>query len=337
MKRLLSGVLATALAVAVLPGTGFAIEENDPQFDQFLTEINWDKTAFLNFLESKEWDLEEFDSVDELGTPLNEAGIQEVLNDFGLTRAELNELLVDYGYIEAGEDVTDSVWIIFNEDLYWEVEDILVVEEDDFMEEFFGIFSDIGLTEEELERLFDHLSTLDFESAAFESQLNSLLNRMAAFEDFSSASELSAAQVAEILDVFNSLLNLFEMDATYSLVKDGVKQSVSLATLVGLESVDGADLLIEFYNKQGTFLADILLTADMFGSDIIKETGRDIKEVEKVVVAAPVVKAAPEVKTVKGGKLPKTASSYATNAMAGLALAMAGFMLFRRFKIKEAQ
>lgn len=343
MKRLLSGVLAAALAIAVLPVSAFAIEENDPSLDQFLTEINWEKTDFINYLESKELSLEDFDSVDELGTPLNEAGIQEVLNDFGLTRAELNELLADYGYIEAGEDVMDSVWFLFNEELYYEVDELLTfedgdyIEEDDFMEEFFSIFSDIGLTEEELERLFDHLSGLDFENPAFEAQLESLLNRMLAFEEFSSASELSAAQIAEILSVFNSLLELFELDTQYFLVKDGVKQPVSLAVLIGMESVDGADLLIEFYNYQGTFLADILLTADMFGSDIIKEVGKDIKEVEKVVVAAPVVKAAPEVKTVKGGKLPKTASSYATNAMAGLVLAMAGFMLFRRFKIKEVQ
>jgi processed acidic surface protein len=50
--------------------------------DQFLEDISWDKQDYINYLESKEWDLVDFESVDDLGTPLTEESIQLVLDEF---------------------------------------------------------------------------------------------------------------------------------------------------------------------------------------------------------------------------------------------------------------
>ena len=100
-----------------------------------------------------------------------------------------------------------------------------------------------------------------------------------------------------------------------------------------MTSTDGYGLLIELYNKQGEFLADLLFTADMFGSDLLQETGKDLKELEKVIVKKDTDK--PVKKTEKGAKLPKTASSYLTNTAAGLAFAITGFIIYRRFKVNH--
>lgn len=312
------------------------IDENDPEFLTFLEEIGWSKEDYIAYLASKDWSLEDYWSADELGTPLTEAGVQSVMAEFELTRDELNALLVEFGDIEEGEDVLDGITIIFEEDLHYWIN--YYVNEETYEEIGFdieGLFGEIGLTDEELDRIFDHFLTLDTEDETFLAQLELLAERMETIEDFKSADELDAAQIAEILDIFTNLMNLLQIDAKYHLTDGNDKQALTLTALMALETTNGMDLLIEIYTAQGTFLADIIFTAEMFGSEIIKETGKDL-EVVKEAVAAPkpvtVKKDVKAVKTVKGGKLPKTASDYGTNALIGLAFVLIGFLLFRRMK-----
>jgi processed acidic surface protein len=118
MKRLLSVLLAVVLGFGLLPVSTFAIEPNQPDFEKFLKGIGWDKQDYIDYIESKEWYLEDFESVDELGTPLSEESVQLVLEEFDLSREELNELLVEYGDIEDGQDVLEGTWIIFSEELH---------------------------------------------------------------------------------------------------------------------------------------------------------------------------------------------------------------------------
>lgn len=393
MKRLLSVFLAVVLGFGLLPVSTFAIEPNEPEFEKFLKSIEWEKQDYIDYIESNEWYLEDFESVDELGTPLSEESIQLVLEKFDLSREELNDLLVEYGDIEEGQDVLEGTWIIFSEELheyvdfylngmegtpideenlqqlledygfeskealeqflnenddsienYEYIEDLeasvdYYVNGDEYLDEIYGLFTEIGLTDEELEKLFTHLETLDFEDPAFIDKLIELSERMMVFEDFETAEELSAEQIAELFDIFNDMLDLFQLETKYYLVKDGEKQTVSFETLMTMDTTKGYDLLIELYNKQGGFLADILLTADMFGSELIKETGKDIKQAEEIVTKNQNVSEGPKavkppVKTVKGGKLPKTASDYAGNAIAGFSLVLVGFVMFRRLKAK---
>ncbi|MCP2033460.1 processed acidic surface protein [Planomicrobium sp. HSC-17F08] len=394
MKRFSLLVLAAVLAFSVFPSFVFAIESDSKELDAFLKEINWEKQDYLDYLESKNYSWEDFDAVDELGTPLTEAAIPPVLKEYKLTRAELNALLEENGDIEKGQDVLDSEWLLFAEELHEyvgfylsentetpltdetlqqvidayefesreDLESFLNEYDDsinnyktvealeeaidnyifstDFGFELAGLFEELGLTAEELERLEAHLKTLPFQTTEFQDRAMAISARMMLVGDFDSAEDLSAEEIAEILDIFTDLLDLFELKTQYFLVKDSDKKEINLSTLLTLETVNGYDLLIEIYNTQGTFLADILLTADMFGSDIIKETGEDIKEAEETVVVAPApitktptsTKAAPVKQTVKGGKLPDTASPYVTNTLAGLALVLLGVVLYRRFK-----
>lgn len=70
MKRLLCLFTAILLALSLLPVTSFAMESNDKDFEAFLEEIGWEKQDYIDYLESKDWYLEDFESADELGTPL---------------------------------------------------------------------------------------------------------------------------------------------------------------------------------------------------------------------------------------------------------------------------
>lgn len=320
------------------------IDEDGEEFAAFLESINWTKEDYLAYLDSKEWGLEYFSDVSELGTPLSEEGVQKVMKDFDLTREELNALLVQYGDIEEGQDVLDSnMYIIFNEDLYfyveWYLDDENYIDLNDL-----DIFTEVGLTEEELDRLFEHFITLNFEDETFLDQLDALLQRLDAVPYFESADDLDAEEIAILLDIFDDMMNLFEVETKYYLTDGTEKTALTLTALLALETTNGKDLLIEIFDREGTFLADIVLTAEMFGSEIIEETGKDLEVVEEVI-AAP-VKETKEVKkeaksvkkdtkavqTTKGGKLPKTATDYVSNTLVGLAFVLIGFLLFRRMK-----
>ncbi|WP_084243727.1 processed acidic surface protein [Planomicrobium okeanokoites] len=320
------------------------IDEDGEEFAAFLESINWTKEDYLAYLDSKDWGLEYFSDVSELGTPLSEEGVQKVMKDFDLTREELNALLVEYGDIEEGQDVLDSnMYIIFNEDLYfyveWYLDDENYIDLNDL-----DIFTEVGLTEEELDRLFEHFITLNFEDETFLDQLDALLQRLDAVPYFESADDLDAEEIAILLDIFDDMMNLFEVETKYYLTDGTEKTALTLTALLALETTNGKDLLIEIFDREGTFLADIVLTAEMFGSEIIEETGKDLEVVEEVI-AAP-VKETKEVKkeaksvkkdtkavqTTKGGKLPKTATDYVSNTLVGLAFVLIGFLLFRRMK-----
>ncbi len=388
MKNVLTFLLAITLSLGLLPVSAFAIEANDKEFKAFLQEIGWTSQDYIKYLESKEWYLEDFESIDELGTPLSEEGVQSVLQEFELTREELNEMLVEYGDIEAGQDVLDGTYLIFEEELQSEIDFIIngwegtpindenlqqllkdynlkSIEElkallkenddalenyeyiedlewavdfyingDDYMdEELADLFTQIDLTDEEMEKLFAHLETLNWEDPAFLDQMMLLAERMMAFEDFETAEELSAEQVAELLSIFSEMKQLLQIETKYYLVVDGQKQPISMDTLMTMDSTNGHDLIMEIYNLSGEFLADIRITADMFGSDIIQETGKDIQTAEKIITAPP-AKTKPPVKTVKGGELPKTATSHVENIVLGLGFAAAGILLFRRLRVK---
>lgn len=394
MKRLAVFLLVLGFVFSTMPLSAFAIKADDAKFDQFLGEINWEKQAYLDYLKSKGWALDEFDTVEELGTPLTEEGIQALLLKLDMTRTELNEVLYQYGDLEYGEDVLEGIYLIFIEDIelyiefyledntgtpitptnlqelmgefgftsekaleeylkgysdslsnYEFIEDleaalVFYKEMDEYDLELDGLFTELGLTEEEVERLVAHLETLDYEDPAFEEKLTQLSERMMAIDEFETADELTAEQIAEIMDIYNDMIELFELKTAYYFVKEGQKTSVSLATLMTLESTEGADLLIEIYNLKDVFLADILLTAGMFGSDIIAETGTDLNTVENIIAAPPAVQkpaviAPTTTQTVKGGKLPATATDFAANALIGLALLSAGIVFFRRFRTEE--
>lgn len=381
MRQFLIVISILVIGFSIIPSKTFALEPNDPDLDLFLDEIGWEKQDYIDYLESNEWGLEYFDSVDELGTPLTEEGVQQVLADYDLTREELNDLLVEYGDIEEGQDVLDGSYIIFNEELTeyvdfylngWEgtpiddtnlqellegygfksreqleqylntfddsidnyeyIEDLemaldIYQTDGEALEDIQELFDSIGLTEEEIEKLFLHIEAIDFDEAA----LIELSERMIGLEEFENVEELTAEQIAELLDIFNELQGIFQIHTKFYLVKDGVKTDISMESLMKMTSSKGYDLLIEVYSQNGDFLLDVLFTAAMFGSEVIVETGEDIKKAEEIITNHKTV-----AKTVKGGKLPNTDSNYVDNTLFGLGFILIGAFMFLCLRTRES-
>lgn len=112
-----------------------------------------------------------------------------------------------------------------------------------------------------------------------------------------------------------------------------------------LEELKGANLKISIYNTDGKFLADLLITGDMVDSDNLTNAGGQIKEsakdVQKTIEKAPVAKPVKqkisghtnsEHQTVKGAKLPNTASNYLPSALFGLFLVLFGSLMYRKIR-----
>jgi processed acidic surface protein len=287
----------------------------------FLQERNMTKEQLLALLNSHHESLEDYSSIGELAdvvdyyqslTPLTEETLNELLDELGLTRQQLEELLAE------NNDSLDNYTTM--EELSEAIVDYMIPD-----------LEELGLTDAELEKLYNHFESLNMEDPQFASQMEELGRRLEAISsyDFEGVTELSPTQIAEIADVIHDMLDIFQLDVKFYLTKNGEKKPLSLSTLLTMESTNGYDLFIEIYNKQGELLADFILTADMFNSDLFKDVGEDLEQTGKVAKIEKKIKLKPVKRTVKGAKLPKTASPYATNMLMGVVFIALGAFLFR--------
>ncbi|PWW25715.1 processed acidic surface protein [Cytobacillus oceanisediminis] len=264
------------------------------------------------------------------GTEINAETLQQLLEDYGLTLEELNALL------EENEDALENYEYI--EDLDIMVSIYLGADEMPGEDELTQILADISLTDEELEALMTHFMTLDFEDPAFLDKMMDLESRLMAFGNFESAEELNEEQIAELISIMQEMMDLFQLDAEFYLIKGNEKVHLTTEEMMVLEETNGFDLLIELFNTQGEFLADLVITADMFSSELIEDTVGDLNQAETVIKKQEPAKAKPapkSVKTVKGGKLPNTAGNYAEGILAGMGLIVLGAFIIRKRKVKS--
>lgn len=274
--------------------------------------------------------LENYDSIDDLeyalldyGMPITESNLQDLLDTYELTREELNQLLAKYNDSLENYETIDELY--FNLIFY------MILEEDSG-----ELLNDlgIGLDKQELVNLVKHFLTIDFMDPDFMEKITEIETRLAASGEFESANDLTPEQMNEMINLYHEMMNLFGFEAKYYLVKGDEKIALSEQEALTLENTNGYDLLIELYNLDGEFLADIILTADLFGSELIDKIG-DKLDVVKTVPKETAV-STEVVRTVNGGKLPNTAGNYAEGLLAGLAFMLIGGLLFRKRTVKQS-
>ncbi|RMA90519.1 processed acidic surface protein [Priestia megaterium] len=375
MKKLGAILLSFLLFVGVFPTSSFAAASTfDADFNKYLKSVSQTR-GFEVTKDDVEYSLslyddslENYDTIadleDFLGEPIaaDLHNVQDVYADFDLDKTSLNALLKengqsldDYVYLD---DLYEDVGFYLEGDDWYEDDESYDEEDasyDDELseEDLSGLLSfmqsELGLTSEELNRIEAHFTSLEDElsNEATLNRLDQLGERLAAFEDFDTATELSADQIAELMSIYKEMLSIFHLDAKFALVQGGNERPLSLTDLINLEELKNASLKISLYTTDGKFLADMVITGDMFNSDIITDTGKEVeKSAEAVAKPAQAQKPAVEKKqepvkkqtngavqkTVKGGKLPETASNYVTNTLIGLVLVAAGFVLFRKVR-----
>lgn len=337
VKKLVGVVLAFVMVLSFFSSpASAAIDETE--LDAYLQEVSAERgwptlTAdefndYLNTYSLLEDGVNEFETLDEMKEYLGEVISADLSNVEELS--EYYETDVVKVLEENGDSVENYLYI---DDLDFAVMDYIGYdweeEEEMFDEEFLGFLAEtFGLTGEEVDRLVAHLEMLDEELSTPENEakLEEIALRMMEFEEFESVSELTDDQVAELLYLTKELMTTLKLDGEiYLLDADGNKTSISYQELIFMEDLKGYSVLVELYSAvDGEFLADFILTADMFDSEIITDTGKEIKETP---VAAKPVKPA---KTVNGAKLPKTAGFHAEYMILGAGMLALGLWVRRR-------
>lgn len=285
--------------------------------------------------------MDEFKRVKNLSNFLGEViekdlgNIAWLYEELGMDKQEFLQLLKDNQL-----DINNYVFV---DDLMTDVYDVIGWGEDNLEEELAQIMAEFGLTEEELNRLEKHFLSIE-DSLLQEETIERLINlaeRMMAFEDFDTATDLTAEQLLELLSIYKEFLSIFQLKVEYALVQSGTEKPLSLEDLFGMKELVNANLLIKIYNLQGEFLADLLITGEMVDSDSLHQVGKDMKNVlnekpsEKSAPAKEtIVKPAKESGTEKGARLPNTAGNFAEKSIGWLLVSLVGMtLLFRMRKI----
>ena len=322
MKKYLSISIITALLLMVIPFSVFAAPSQD-ELDAYLVDLGWTQEELETYLSDYYGlALNDFESVNELkealGTVLTDENLNELLAQYELTRQQLDDLLAEYG-----EEVTDYK---FYDDLDLALATYTMSDEDlaQLENELQSSLDDLGISEQEVDALLNHLDSINIEDPAFDSKMNDIVSRAEAIGDFESADDLNEEQIAEVVSLWDDVLDLLQLDAKYALVKDGQNKTVTFADLLQMNDPNGYSLSITLFTKDGQKLVDMIMTPELFGSETLKDTEKAVEKVEQIVEKKT------EVKTVKGAKLPKTATNYLLYSIVGLMLSLVGVISFRR-------
>lgn len=310
--------MITLLIALQLPLSVFA-QISNAEIEQYLTPIGWTTEDLETYLQDYfDMSITEFDTFEELkdwiGTPITAENRNHLLKQFNMTLEDLQVLLTEYG--ETPED-------------YYFVEDLeaaihFYTEFDNELEQVTALFALLGITDDELDRLFLHLSTLDEETV--EAQMNALEARILMMSDFSDVTELTQEQKQEFVHLFSDMLAAFKMTATFYLETNGQRESISLSNLLDRQNLNGKVLIIEFYDDAGNFLLDMRIDEDLFDIEFIEEVGDILTTVPQLAHQHPL-----------GAKMPETASPYLENLLIGLCLSILAIVLYTRSRDKGAK
>lgn len=339
LKRIFSFVVACVVifSIGFSQDKGFAATKiNQDELNAYLAEIRMTEDELKEYMDYYDLTLKDFESVEDLrdtfGPIVTPETLQELLDDYEMTEEEVTNILIDYGEMEEGETILGTFHFIYDiEDIIaFDLESDMDYTEEDELDLMDDLFTEIDLTEEELDRLIDHLLPI-VEDPSFETRLMAIADKMDQLEYFETIDELSAEQVAELLSIYDDLQNLLQIQFKFSLIHDGVTSNLSLESLFKLEDLTNASLLVSIYDLNGNLLLDFKLTGEMIDSNLVKETGNDLKESTKVITkVAEIKKEKPKHKTEKGALMPKTSGNYLFGALIGLVMIALAYRLIRK-------
>ncbi|WP_186580709.1 processed acidic surface protein [Aquibacillus kalidii] len=323
-KYWLASFLSVLIFIGINPfSTSAAVQQSE--LDDYLTSIGMSQEQLENYLnENYDDSIANYESLidlkDFLGETVTEATLQELVVSYDITLEELEGILAESGYTIDEFTFIDDIDFIVSEYYLGDGAFDLIGE---MMESF-------GLTEAEMDKLTSHFETVLNGSQLLE-ELEAISADFDALGEFDSASDLTAEQLEQFKTVWNRILQGFELQAKYYIVENGVESEVTLDYLLQIPDADISALTIELYNLNGDLLADMVITGEMFGSDLV----------EDVTIEQPPVQATPE-KTTKvesvakqteeQNELPNTASPFGNLMLIGTLLLVvgAGIVKFRR-------
>lgn len=298
---LVTAFLATV--IALFPG-GASAAVNRAELEEYIESVGWTMGDLLAYLDRYGLTVADFRTMDELrqwlGTPLTDERFHAVLRRHGLTVEELEALLGQFG--ETVQDYT------FVEDLDRAIR--FYSQHNAAMQQINDLLGVLGMTEQEVRALTRHIASLDDPQLA--GRLAALRAQLRPFEQ--TEGPWTDEQRRELRALWEKALRLLQLEAKYYV--NGREITPSAAAAADTKTI------VKLYNRQGEEMADIAMTRDMLTSGYIVRAGE--KGIEAGLLAL-------EMKgMMQGEKLPDTASPYLPQAAAGVLLAVAGALLYRR-------
>ncbi|WP_199426870.1 processed acidic surface protein [Thermaerobacillus caldiproteolyticus] len=321
MKKLLFvAVICLFLNTINVDDRAFA-QINEKELQQYVSSFGWTIEDLQHYLADYDMTINDFATLEKLkerlGTPITEENLNELLMRYNLTQEELEALLGQFG-----ETVQDYTFI---KDLDTAVD--FYLHHDKEMQEINDMLASIGFTEQEVNRLFEHIMSLD--ERALVQQLEGVDARLEPFLHIDDPTKLTDAQQEELISIWETLLSALEIQPKFYLVKHGQKQKVSSRQLMAMNTLGGRDLLVELYNNQGERLVDLQLSENMLTSDYILHAGESFVHAGEM--------AAEMKEKMQGEKMPNTASPYVTNTLIGLLLMLLGAFVYWRTREKAME
>lgn len=285
--------------------------------DQILTELGWSQQELIEYLEYYELSLDDFETAEDLrfmlGTPITDENLAELLASYEITRQEMDVVLAEFG------ETLDDYYFI--EDL--DVALSFYLDHDGEMAEIEEFLALIGLTDEEVDSLFNHFMALDEQQ--LEQEMEGIITRLDPFLMMEDMTVLTDAQQDELVSILQDMMKVLQLDARFYLDdNNGVRTEVTFKELMNMEELYGNTLTIELYNTNGDMLLDMSLSEDMLSSEFFIESGIELAEVGDM---------AGELTNLLHNRLPDTASSLWMNMLLGLlaiGVGITGFFLTKR-------
>jgi processed acidic surface protein len=307
MKKLLLIGVIFLFQFSFLSNGVFA-EVTPEELKNYTSETGFTESDLEDYLAVYDLSVKDFETVDELvtylGEPVNKETIQTLLSKHNINEDELQHILGGFG-----ESIHDYLFIKDLEttvDFYLNHAEVIVEAE--------RMLSEIGLTEDEIDGLFLHFLSLN--DMNFEENMKSLSSNLEQYFTYNSSDGLSTEQQKELLVMYDKMIEIFELQPRYFLLKDGVKEAVAYNKLLEKSSLDGADLLVELYRTNDEYLLDLKVSEDMLASDFILVRGEKLLTVATLATEMSV--------KVQGNKLPTTASPYSNLLLMGVLLIVMG-------------
>lgn len=306
MKKL---ILSTFLLLILFQHEVSAAPSTD-EVSQLLQEIGWtnnDLQRYFNFYDVSLNDYETINDLkEELGTPITDARLNQLFSNYQMTKQDVDALftqfddsLANYFFIE---DVDASIDFYLNYD--------------ENMDEYNEFLSMIGITDEELQNLVDHFTSLD--EATLEREMESITSRLESLLDVEDLSQLTEAQQNELLSIWQDMMKAFKLETKFYFIDQAGKRiAVSLSELLNMNDAYGNDLLIELYDDKGTLLLDMMLSDDLLTSDFLMRAGQQLTDVNDFTRGL-----------TNKHPLPKTASPFSFYLISGLLFILLGMFLY---------
>jgi len=284
------------------------------ELNALLAELNWTQAELEEYLAFYEMSLNDFNSITELrevlGTPITSDNLLKLLDSYNMSMDELNELLAGFG-----ESVNDYKFV---EDLAFAIE--FYQSHDVELKKLEKLLASVGLTENEVDRLFTHVISLD--QMNIEQKMKQYEQQLAKYDHVLDTTKLTSAEQRELISIFEGVLSTLQLEQKYYLVKGTERVEISFTDLLQRESFGEYSLLIELYNADGEMVLDMLFSADMLTSGSILTIVKGFVQTAEM--------AGEMVSSMHGDRMPNTASPYVMQMVLSILLIAGGILLYRR-------